>query len=100
MENERLITTSMLSGDADTDISLRPKTLREYVGQKTVKESLGIYIKAALQRRDALDHTLLYGPPGLGKTTLDCIVASEIGQNIRIKSGPAIERPVDLASIL
>ncbi|MGI6215019.1 MAG: Holliday junction branch migration DNA helicase RuvB [Christensenellales bacterium] len=100
MENERLITASMLSGDADMDLSLRPKTLREYVGQKTVKNSLNIYIKAALQRRDALDHTLLYGPPGLGKTTLACIVASEMGQNIRITSGPAIERPGDLASIL
>ena len=100
MENERLITASMLSGDADMDLSLRPKTLREYVGQKTVKNSLNIYIKAALQRRDALDHTLLYGPPGLGKTTLACIVASEMGQNIRITSGPAIEAPRDLASIL
>ncbi len=100
MENERLITTSMLTGDADTDLSLRPKNLKEYVGQKTVKESLQIYIKAALQRRDALDHTLLYGPPGLGKTTLACIVAAEMGQNIRITSGPAIERPGDLASIL
>ncbi|NLJ64348.1 MAG: Holliday junction branch migration DNA helicase RuvB [Christensenellaceae bacterium] len=100
MENERLITSRMMPEDRDNEYSLRPKTLREYVGQESVKGSLKIYIKAALQRRDALDHTLLYGPPGLGKTTLACIVAAEMGQNIRITSGPAIERPGDLASIL
>ncbi len=90
----------MRKEDEDIETSLRPHTLREYVGQEKVKESLGIYIKAALSRHDALDHILLYGPPGLGKTTLACIVASEMGQNIRITSGPAIERPGDLASIL
>lgn len=100
MDNERLVTTELHRDDEDLDTSLRPRSLKEYVGQQTVKENLGIYIKAALKRRDALDHMLLYGPPGLGKTTLAAIVASEMGQNIRVTSGPAIERPGDLASIL
>lgn len=100
MEEERLVTTGFRDGDEEIEQSLRPKTLREYIGQQTVKDSLNIYIEAARARRDALDHMLLYGPPGLGKTTLACIVAAEMGQNIRITSGPAIERPGDLASIL
>ena len=97
---ERLMNSAYLAEDSSTEQSLRPHTLKEYVGQKAVKDSLNIYIQAALSRRDALDHILLYGPPGLGKTTLACIVASEMGQNIRVTSGPAIERPGDLASIL
>ena len=97
---DRLMNSSFLAEDSAVEQSLRPHTLRDYVGQKAVKDSLGIYIEAALSRHDALDHMLLYGPPGLGKTTLACIVAAEMGQNIRVTSGPAIERPGDLASIL
>ena len=98
--DDRLIGTSYQAEDSAVELSLRPHTLREYVGQPDIKKSLSIYIQAALSRHDALDHMLLYGPPGLGKTTLACIVAAEMGQNIRITSGPAIERPGDLASIL
>jgi holliday junction DNA helicase RuvB len=100
MGDDRLVTTGLRREDDEAETSLRPHTLRDYVGQVKVKDSLSIYIRAALMRRDALDHMLLYGPPGLGKTTLACIVASEMGQNIRITSGPAIDRPGDLASIL
>ena len=98
--DDRLMNTSFQPEDSAVEQSLRPHTLREYVGQQAVKDSLSIYIQAALSRHDALDHMLLYGPPGLGKTTLACIVAAEMGQNVRITSGPAIERPGDLASIL
>ena len=97
---DRLMNSAYLAEDSGTEQTLRPHTLKEYVGQKAVKDSLNIYIQAALSRHDALDHILLYGPPGLGKTTLACIVAAEMGQNIRVTSGPAIERPGDLASIL
>ena len=100
MMDDRLVTTSFQAEDSAVEQTLRPHSLKDYVGQKAVKDSLGIYIEAALSRHDALDHMLLYGPPGLGKTTLACIVAAEMGQNIRITSGPAIERPGDLASIL
>ena len=99
-QDDRLVMTGMRKEDEDLDASLRPRHLREYIGQEKVKNSLQIYISAALKRHDALDHILLYGPPGLGKTTLACIVAAEMGQNIRVTSGPAIERPGDLASIL
>ena len=96
---ERLMTGAFTPEDA-VEQSLRPHTLRDYVGQSDIKNSLSIYIQAALSRHDALDHMLLYGPPGLGKTTLATIVAAEMGQNIRVTSGPAIERPGDMASIL
>ena len=98
--DDRLMNSTFLAEDSSVEQTLRPHTLRDYVGQKAVKDSLGIYIEAALSRHDSLDHMLLYGPPGLGKTTLACIVAAEMGQNIRVTSGPAIERPGDLASIL
>ena len=98
--DDRLMTGSYMAEDSSVEMTLRPHTLKDYVGQQAVKSSLDIYIQAALSRRDALDHILLYGPPGLGKTTLACIIAAEMGQNIRITSGPAIERPGDLASIL
>jgi len=94
------MTGAFMAEDGSVEQTLRPHNLRDYVGQQAVKDSLEIYIRAALSRRDALDHMLLYGPPGLGKTTLACIVAAEMGQNIRVTSGPAIERPGDLASIL
>lgn len=100
MDSDRILTSGVHREDGEIETSLRPRSLRDYVGQTSVKDSLSIYIKAALERRDALDHMLLYGPPGLGKTTLACIVAAEMGQNVRITSGPAIDRPGDLASIL
>lgn len=86
--------------DTDIENSLRPKNLNEYIGQTKVKENLSIFIKAAKLRNEPLDHVLLYGPPGLGKTTLSCIIANELSVNIRITSGPAIEKPGDLAAIL
>lgn len=86
--------------DYDLELTLRPKTLKEYVGQQKVKENLSIYIEAARRRGEPLDHVLLYGPPGLGKTTLSAIIANEMGVNLRITSGPAIEKPGDLAALL
>ena len=96
----RVIESSLTPDDADIEFSLRPKTLSEYIGQEKVKENMKIYIEAAKKRKEPLDHVLLYGPPGLGKTTLSGIIANEIGVQIKITSGPAIEKPGSLASIL
>lgn len=98
MKEERIVDPSEISNEED--VSLRPKTLEEYVGQDKIKENLKIFIEAAKMRSEPLDHVLLYGPPGLGKTTLSMIIANELGVNIKITSGPAIERPGDLASLL
>lgn len=97
---ERIITPEFHSEDMEDDKSLRPQRLQDYVGQSRTKEKLEIFIEASRQRRESLDHVLLYGPPGLGKTTLSNIISNEMNVNIKITSGPAIERAGDLAAIL
>ena len=96
----RIVAPEYSYQDEEVEISLRPKRLEDYIGQQKVKDNLSIYIKAAAMRHEALDHVLLYGPPGLGKTTLSGIIANELGVNFRVTSGPAIEKAGDLAAIL
>ena len=100
MEEERLVTSTRDLEDNDIENVLRPKSMEGYVGQDKVKDNLAVFIAAAKMRNDALDHVLLYGPAGLGKTTLAHIIATELGTQIKVTSGPAIERAGDLAAIL
>ena len=98
--DKRMITTDVIEEDLPLEGNLRPQTLDEYIGQEKTKKTLKIYIEAAKQRHDALDHVLFYGPPGLGKTTLSGIIANEMGTHMKVTSGPAIEKPGEMAAIL
>lgn len=100
MSENRIVGSSLLNDEEKSEYSLRPRWLREYIGQNKVKDKLEVFIEAAKKRNDALDHVLLQGPPGLGKTTLSQIIANELGVKVKVTSGPAITRPGDLASIL
>lgn len=97
---DRIVEPAYNESDSDVELTLRPKLLEEYIGQEKVKQNMAVYIEAAKKRGECLDHVLLYGPPGLGKTTLSCIIANEMGVNIKVTSGPAIEKAGDLAALL
>ena len=101
MDNEKILSPELQDeAEEETEVSLRPKTLKEYIGQTQAKENMKVFIEAAKHRKEPLDHVLLYGPPGLGKTTLAMIIANEMNSNIKITSGPAITKPGDLAALL
>ena len=98
--DDRMVDQSMHEDESSFELSLRPTRLRQYIGQSSIKSNLEVFIKAAKLREEPLDHVLLFGPPGLGKTTLSNIIATEMDVNIRTVSGPSLERPGDLAAIL